>query len=85
LRAVQPVLEHVGSGGTLTGTSARLIEWTLHRVLAEARDPRAGEWLARAHEALQSHAAKLSDRAMRQGFLANIPHHREIMAAWRRG
>ena len=36
----------------------RLVEWTCHRVLACSRgDPRAAEWLARAHEALQAQAA----------------------------
>ena len=84
LRAVQAVLDHVGNGGTLGGTDARLIEWTLHRVLAQAHDPRAAEWLARAHDALQAHAVRLSEAALRHGFLNNIPHHREIVAAWAR-
>ena len=82
LHAVQAVLHHVGNGGTLEGTNTRLIEWTLHRVLARAHDPRAAEWLARAHNALQAHAAKLLEPALRYGFLNNIPHHREIVAAW---
>ena len=60
----------------------RLIEWTCHRVLAMRGDPRAAEWLARAHEALQAQAATISDAALRQGFLCNIPAHREIVAAW---
>ena len=38
-----------------------------------SRDPRAAEWLARAHEALQAQAATISDAALRQGFLCNIP------------
>ena len=60
----------------------RLVEWTCHRVLASAGDPRAAEWLARAHEALQAQAATIADAALRQGFLCNIPVHREIVAAW---
>jgi hypothetical protein len=51
-------------------------------VLARAHDPRAAEWLARAHNALQAHAANLLEPALRYGFLNNIPHHREIVAAW---
>ena len=61
----------------------RLVEWTCHRVLASAGDRgRAAEWLARAHEALQAQAATITDAALRQGFLRNIPVHREIVAAW---
>ena len=63
----------------------RLVEWTCHRVLASAGDrgdPRAAEWLARAHDALQAQAATIADAALRQGFLCNIPVHREIVAAW---
>ena len=82
LHAMQPVLDHVAGGGTLEGTEARMIEWTMHRVLAQAHDPRAGEWLARAHDALQAQAERLPTPALRHGFLNNIPHHREIMAAW---
>ena len=63
----------------------RLVEWTCHRVLASAGergDPRAVAWLTRAHEALQVQAATIQDAALRQGFLHNIPAHREIVAAW---
>ena len=61
----------------------RLVEWTCHRVLASAGDdPRAVEWLARTHEALQAQAAAIVDAALRQGFLRNIPIHCEIVAAW---
>ena|SRR5688572_4975034 len=60
----------------------RLVEWTCHRVLKRANDPRAAEWLVRAHEALQAQAATITDAGLRQGFIRNIPHHREIAAAW---
>ena len=60
----------------------RLVEWTCHRVLASAGDPRAGEWLARAHTALQARAATITDAALRDGFLRNIPVHAQIVAAW---
>ena len=60
----------------------RLVEWTCHRVLARAGDPRAAEWLARAHAALQARAATIADAELRQGFICNIPVHREIAAAW---
>jgi tetratricopeptide (TPR) repeat protein len=53
-----------------------------HLVLARALDPRADAWLQRAHGQLLSTAAKISDEALREGFLANIPDHRAILAAW---
>jgi len=43
---------------------------------------RAAAWLARAHGALQRQAATIADPALRQGFLRNIPAHREIVMAW---
>jgi class 3 adenylate cyclase/tetratricopeptide (TPR) repeat protein len=82
---LQPLLDQIAAGGTLDGTdSRRLIEATCHQVLARAGDPRADEWLVRAHGALLAQAEALSDAALRQGFLQNIPWHREIVAAWGR-
>ena len=63
----------------------RLVEWTCHRVLASAGiapTPAPPSGSARAHEALQAQAATITDPALRQGFLFNIPVHREIVAAW---
>ncbi|MGZ5276922.1 MAG: hypothetical protein ACXWCU_13500, partial [Caldimonas sp.] len=66
----------------LDGTvKPRLIELTCYRVLAQAGDLRAAEWLTRAHAALQVQAATIPDPALRQGFLQNILYHREIVAA----
>lgn len=45
-------------------------------------DPRASEWLERAHTRLQATAANISNPALRQGFLEHIPAHHEIRAAW---
>jgi hypothetical protein len=55
---------------------------TCHQALARAGDPRAANWLARAHRALMAQAESLTDTTLRQGFLHNIPHHRAIVAAW---
>ena len=52
------------------------------QTLARAGDLRAADWLARAHRALLAQADAISDATLRQGFLQNIPHHREILAAW---
>jgi len=85
--ALQPLLDHIAAGGTLDGTEhPRLVELSCHQALARAGDPRAADWLARAHDALMAQADAISrsssDAKLRQGFLHNIPHHREIVAAW---
>jgi hypothetical protein len=87
LQALQPLLDHLAAGGTLDGTDyPRLIELTVHQALALAGDPRAAEWLARAHTALMAQADAISqhspDPALRHGFLNHIPHNRAIVAAW---
>ena len=93
LAALQPLLDHVAAGGTLDAAEdRRLIELTCHQALARAGDPAAADWLARAHTALMAQADAIgrdssqhgADPALRQGFLSNIPHHREIVAAWAR-
>jgi len=87
MRALEPLLaagaRTATEGNPLEGVEfPRLVEWTCHRVLASAGDPRAGEWLARAHEALQARAATITDATLREGFLRNIPVHAQIVAAW---
>jgi class 3 adenylate cyclase/tetratricopeptide (TPR) repeat protein len=86
LAALQ-LLEHLPTGGTLEGTDEpRQIELTCHQALARAGDPRAAEWLARAHTALMAQADAIGQSGggaeLLQGFLQNIPHHREIVALW---
>lgn len=54
-----------------------------YRVLAAARDPRAPGLIERAHADLQALAARIADEATRSRLLNNLPHHREIVAAWR--
>ena len=87
LHVLQPLLDHLAAGGTLDGTEEpRLIELTVHQALALAGDPRAADWLARAHTELMAQADAISqhsaDATLRHGFLNNIPHHRDIVAAW---
>ena len=93
LAALQPLQHHAAAGGTLDSAEyPRLIELTCHQALARAGDPAAADRLARAHTALMAQADAISrdssqhnaDPALRQGFLSNIPHHREIVAAWAR-
>jgi tetratricopeptide (TPR) repeat protein len=83
LHEVEALLAHIAGGGSWEGVEEpRLVELTCHRVLACANDPRTGHWLTRAHEGLQAQAVTVADTALRQGFLQNIPAHREIVAAW---
>ncbi|MES3014688.1 MAG: adenylate/guanylate cyclase domain-containing protein [Pseudomonadota bacterium] len=83
LAALQRLLDLVAAGSTLDGTNdCRWIELTCHQVLTRAGDLRAADWLVRAHTTLMSQAEAIPDAALRRGFLQNIPHHREIVAAW---
>jgi len=87
MRALAPLLAAGSPAGAddnaLAGAEfPRLLEWTCHRVLASEGDPSAAQWLARAHGALRAQAATIADPALREGFLGNIPAHREIVAAW---
>ena len=81
---LQPVLDHVATGGKLqelTETPTR-IELTCHQALACAGDPHATHWLSRAHTALMTDADAIGDVSLRKGYLQNVPHHREVVAAW---
>jgi hypothetical protein len=87
MAALQPLFDHVAAGGTLNSTDLpRQIEWTCYQALTCAGDPRAVDWLNRAHAALMAQADAISRHnryaSMREGYLNNIPYHREILAAW---
>jgi class 3 adenylate cyclase/tetratricopeptide (TPR) repeat protein len=80
LQEVEQLVEKAAADGA--AGFGRDIELTCHLVLASAGDARAAEWLQVAHARLQGEAATITDAALRRGFLANIPEHREIEAAW---
>ncbi len=80
---VEALLARRADGSAFEGADSTLILFTCHRVLARAGDLRAAELLASAHAGLQARAATISDAALRQSFLSNVPHHREIVATWR--
>lgn len=83
LATLQPVLDHVSAGGALgAGSDESLFALTCYQALARAGDLSATEWLARAHAALMLQADAISEAALRQCYLQNFPHHREIVAAW---
>jgi class 3 adenylate cyclase/tetratricopeptide (TPR) repeat protein len=82
-RELEVVLDHLARGGTLVGTvKPRLIELTCYKVLTQACDPSAANWLGRAHAALQAQAMTIPDADLCRGFLQNIPYHREIVSAF---
>ena len=79
----RPLLDLAADPGALESTDQpRLIELSCHQVLERAGDPRAAQWLQRAHDALLARAASLAEPALRDSFLQRIPHHREILAAF---
>ncbi|TDP63173.1 adenylate/guanylate cyclase domain-containing protein [Roseateles toxinivorans] len=83
LRQVELILAHLAGGGSLDGTEEPLLlPLTCYQVLLAAGDVRALEVLAAAHAELQAQAARISDARVRQGFLSNVPHNREIVRAW---
>jgi hypothetical protein len=52
------------------------------QVLQAARDPRAREVLEKSYAELQERADKIKDPEMRQSFLENVPHNRELVKLW---
>ena len=82
LPPVQGLIDHLAAGGTLQGTDSRVIRLTCHLVLARSGDARAADTLAEAHAELVARAAGITDTALRESFLGNIPEHCDIVAAW---
>ena len=90
LATLDPIFKHASDGRALDGTQhPHLIGLSCYRALKQTNDPRASAWLKRTYEALTDQAAALTlrqeDAMLRQSFLSNIPHHREILAEWARG
>ena len=84
LRHVEELLPQLPTGAVLDGADApRLIELTCYRVLSRIEDARAAALLQSTYIALKARADALPDAVLRDGFLTRIPHHREIVAAWR--
>ena len=82
---VELILKRQADGASLAGTDEPpRIGLVCHQVLAAAGDARADGVLAATHAELQSRAEKISDPARRQGFLDNVPWHRELIQLWAR-
>jgi predicted ATPase/class 3 adenylate cyclase len=83
MHLIADVIAHFDAGGTVEGTEDPLwIYLTCHEVLSASASPRSGELLARGHELLMQRAAPL-EAAERATFLANVPSHAAIVAAWK--
>ena len=83
LECIEPVLEQLATDSRLDGTlGPRLVQLSCYRVLSAARDPRAAAVLERAYAGLQERASTISDAALRDSFLANVPENRDIIDAW---
>ncbi|HSM20731.1 MAG TPA: hypothetical protein VK876_00835, partial [Rubrivivax sp.] len=85
LEEVEPMMAHMAAGGSFDGTEEPLLlPLTCWQVLHAAGDPRAADVLAAAHAELQAQVARITDPQAQRGFLQQVPHHREIVAAWER-
>ena len=83
LRHVLRLLELEADGAVAQGSlNPRRLALVCHRVLSSAGDSRALAWLQGVRDELLAVAATISDEALRDGFLNNIPDHRAILAAW---
>ena len=83
LERIESIVAHIASGKALDDTDVpRLILWTCYRVLERNQDPRADAVLDVAYANVQKQAASFPDDERRQGFIANIAEHRDIVAAW---
>ncbi len=80
---VEELLAHFAQQRNFDGTvSAQLIHMTCVRVLERLADPRAAPVLRDAYAEIQAQAARISDAALRETFLRNIPVNRDIEGAW---
>jgi len=92
LQCIERLLAAAGAGATAEALAgafdraehAHRIRLTILQVWVRAGDPRADTALQVAHSALLREADRISDAALRDGFLTRIPEHREILALWAR-
>jgi hypothetical protein len=81
----EELMPNLSGHNALEGTeSPYLIRLTCQQALARVGDPRAAALLGSAHAELLAEAVSITDAALRQSFLNNIPEHRTIMAEWTR-
>jgi class 3 adenylate cyclase/tetratricopeptide (TPR) repeat protein len=78
---VAPILEYLTSDGLDGSENGFLVYLICYEVLSARDDPRAGEVLRAAVEALHKRASRLSE-ARRQSYIKDVPSHREILRLW---
>jgi len=79
------ILDYMEDHPALAGTLDPLrIYLTCYRVLQANRDARASEILDAAYHLLQERAATIEDEDLRRSYLENVPHHRELIALWKK-
>lgn len=84
LTYVEQILDYVEEHPNLGGTDEPfLVYLTCYRVLQANRDSRARELLTIAVQRLQERASLITAEEGRRSFLAQVPHHRELLAEWR--
>ena len=79
---MEELLPHLKGDADGDATQNMLVRLSCCRVLERAGDARALDVLAAAHTALQARAASFGDAELRRSFLANVPEHNAIVAAW---
>jgi len=81
---VETILEYLAHTTLTTNTTEEpfRVELICYQVLHTLGDSRAEGILESAYQRLQDRAARITDARLRRSFLENVPHHREIVAAW---
>jgi tetratricopeptide (TPR) repeat protein len=84
LSYAEEILSYLGHGGSLDMmTEPLLVYLSCYQALHANNDARATSVLATAWQILQERAANITDAAVHDMFLKNVPHHRALGAAWR--
>jgi tetratricopeptide (TPR) repeat protein len=80
----QRIMDYLAHGSLNTGNTEESlrVELICYQVLHALDDPRAAAMLESAYQRLQERAAKIPDPEMRRSFLENVPHQRDLVAAW---
>ena len=79
--ACEPAPDDGPAGNVDQGLPPEL-QLTVYRLLSASCDPEAAAWLQSAYRALMTEADAITDAALREMFLTNIPAHREIVSLW---
>ncbi|MEZ4683615.1 MAG: tetratricopeptide repeat protein [Caldilineaceae bacterium] len=81
-QSLNPVLAAIDESTLAQADDALRIYWRTYQILIANHDAQADTMLATAHQQLQRLAAQLTDKALQQTFLQDVPLHRLIMNAF---